>query len=100
HKSKVETALPGRRVAVNLGGLATEDLQRGDVVTVAGALKPTAALDVRLRLLPDAPKPLANATSVSFHTGTAEAVGNVTLLEGDSLLPGAEGWAQIRLRVP
>src|SRR5688572_4055624 len=72
HKSKVEVAVPGRRVAVNLGGLATEDLQRGDVVTVPGALRPTAALDVRLRLLPDAPKPLANATSVSFHSGRSE----------------------------
>src|SRR5688500_14672047 len=100
HKSKVEVAAPGRRVAVNLGGLATEQLQRGDVVTVPGALRPTAALDVRLRLLPDAPKPLANATSVSFHSGTAEAVGKVTLLEGDSLKPGAEGWAQVRLRAP
>jgi selenocysteine-specific elongation factor len=100
HKSKVETIPPGRRVAVNLGGLATEDLKRGDVVTVPGALKPTAALDVRLRLLPDAPKPLANASSLSFHTGTAEAVGKVTLLQGDSLAPGAEGWAQIRLRSP
>ncbi|HET7771036.1 MAG TPA: selenocysteine-specific translation elongation factor [Chloroflexota bacterium] len=100
HKSKVELAVPGRRVAVNLGGLATEDLQRGDVVTVPGALKPTAALDVRLRLLADAPKPLANASSVSFHSGTAEAVGKVTLLEGDALRPGADGWAQIRLRAP
>src|SRR5688500_7992661 len=100
HKSKVQVAAPGRRVAVNLGGLATEQLQRGDVITIPGALKPTAALDVRLRLLLDAPKPLANATSVSFHSGTAEAVGKVTLLEGDSLKPGAEGWAQVRLRAP
>jgi len=43
---------------------------------------------------------LANATSVGFHTGTAEAVGKVTLLEGDTLAPGAETWAQIRLRAP
>jgi len=100
HKAKVETAAPGRRVAVNLGGLATDDLKRGDVVTVPGAFKPTAALDVRLRLLADAPKPLANATSIGFHCGTAEAVGKVTLLEGDSLKPGAEAWAQVRLRSP
>jgi len=100
HKAKVEEALPGRRVAVNLGGLATEDLKRGDVVCVPGTLRPTAAIDVRLRLLPDAPRVLANATSVGFHTGTAEAVGKVTLLEEDALAPGAETWAQIRLRAP
>jgi selenocysteine-specific elongation factor len=100
HRSKIEEALPGRRVAVNLGGLATEDVQRGDVVTVPAALRPTTALDVRLRLLADAPRPLANATSVGFHSGTAEAVGKVTLLEGDALQPGGETWAQVRLRTP
>jgi selenocysteine-specific elongation factor len=100
HKAKLETALPGRRVAINLGGVSTDDVQRGEVVTVPGALRTTAALDVRLRLLPDASKPLANATSVGFHTGTAEAVGKVTLLDRDSLAPGQEAWAQIRLRAP
>jgi selenocysteine-specific elongation factor len=100
HKARVDRALPGRRVAVNLGGLATEEVQRGDVVTVPGALRPTAVLDVRLRLLPDAPRPLANATAVGFHTGTAEAVGKVTLLDRDSLAPGEETWAQVRLRAP
>ncbi|MDQ3702071.1 MAG: selenocysteine-specific translation elongation factor [Chloroflexota bacterium] len=100
HKSKIEVALPGRRVAVNLGGLATEDIQRGDVVTVPHGLRPTAALDVRLRLLAGVPKALANAAAVSFHTGTAEAVGKVTLLDRDSLTPGEETWAQVRLRTP
>jgi selenocysteine-specific elongation factor len=100
HQAKIEQALPGRRVAVNLGGLATEEVQRGDVVTVAGGLRPTAALDVRLRLLRDAPRPLGNATTVGFHSGTAEAVGKVTLLDRDALAPGEETWAQIRLRSP
>jgi selenocysteine-specific elongation factor len=100
HRTKVETAVPGRRVAVNLSGLATAEVQRGDVVALPGALRPTAAVDVRLRLLPDAPKPLANATSVGFHVGTAEAVGKVTLLDRDQLAPGQEAWAQVRLRSP
>ncbi len=100
HKSKVELALPGRRVAVNLGGVTTEEIQRGDVVTIPHGLRPTAALDVRLRLLAGLPRPLANATAVSFHSGTAEAVGKVTLLDRDSLAPGEETWAQVRLRSP
>jgi selenocysteine-specific elongation factor len=100
HQARIDLALPGRRVAVNLGGLATEEVQRGDVVTVAGGLRPTTALDVRLRLLRDAPRPLSNATTVGFHSGTAEAVGKVTLLDRDALAPGEETWAQIRLRSP
>ena len=100
HKAKVEVAPPGRRVAINLGGVSTEEVQRGDVVAAPGALRATTALDVRLRLLSDAPRPLANATAVGFHTGTAEAVGKVTLLDRDALGPGQEGWAQVRLRTP
>jgi selenocysteine-specific elongation factor len=100
HRSKLEEALPGRRVAINLGGVSTEQVQRGDVVTLPSGLRPTAVLDVRLRLVADAPRPLGNAASIGFHTGTAEAVGKVTLLEDDNLAPGAEGWAQIRLRTP
>ncbi|HEV2125933.1 MAG TPA: selenocysteine-specific translation elongation factor, partial [Chloroflexota bacterium] len=91
HKTKVEEALPGRRVAINLGGLSTEEIQRGEVVTVVGALRPTLVLDVRLRLLADAPKPLKNASAIGFHSGTTEAVGKATLLEGETLQPGTEG---------
>jgi selenocysteine-specific elongation factor len=54
----------------------------------------------RSRLLRDAPRPLANATAIGFHTGTAEAVGKVTLLDRDTLAPGAETWAQVRLQSP
>jgi selenocysteine-specific elongation factor len=100
HRSKVELAPPGRRVAINVGGLSTEEVKRGDVISLPGALRPTMAVDVRLRLLPDAAKPLANAAAVGFHTGTAEAVGKVTLLDRDALEPGDEAWAQVRLRTP
>ncbi len=100
HKSKIEVAPPGRRVAVNLGGLSTEELRRGDVVAAPGTLQATQAIDVRLRLLREAPRPLANATTVALHAGTAEVAGRITLLDRDRLAPGEEAWAQIRLRAP
>ena len=100
HKTKIEQVLPGRRVAINLGGVSTEDLARGAVVATPGWLRATRRLDLRLRLLPDAPRPLRNAAVVSLHTGTTEVVAKVTLLEQDRLLPGAEGWAQLHLHAP
>jgi selenocysteine-specific elongation factor len=112
HKRKVETALPGTRVAVNLTGVAVEQLQRGDVVTTPGWLEPTLLVDGRLRLLasPDTldsggigasrPKPLAHNSEVSFHTGAAEAEARVRLLESDALSPGATGWVQVQLAAP
>lgn len=100
HKRKEEVALPGSRVAVNLAGLAVADLERGDVLTTPGWLTPTTLLDARLRLLPDLAKPIAHNLEVSFHTGTAEVLGRLRLLEGDTLAPGDSAWVQIELRAP
>jgi len=100
HKRKVETALPGTRVAVNLTGVAVEQLQRGDVVTTPGWLEPTLLVDGRLRLLASRPKPLAHNSEVSFHTGAAEVEARVRLLENDTLAPGATGWVQVQLAAP
>ena len=99
HKHRVEMAEPGTRVAVNLVGLATEDLRRGQVVTVPGWLRPTQALDVSVRALPAA-RPIPHNAVVTFHTGSAEASARLVLLESDRLEPGETGWAQLRLGEP
>jgi selenocysteine-specific elongation factor len=100
HKHKTETAPPGGRVAVNLGGLAVEDLRRGQVVTTPGWLQPTARIDARLHLLPDAPKPLAQNTLLDFFAGAAESSCRVTLLDTEKLEPGRAGWVTLRLAEP
>lgn len=100
HKRKVEVALPGSRVAVNLASLATEELQRGDVVTLPGWLRPTKAVDVKLRVLRAAPKPLEHGDELTFHTGAAEGVAKLALLDAERLEPGQSGWAQLRLTDP
>ncbi|MBI2885889.1 MAG: selenocysteine-specific translation elongation factor [Chloroflexi bacterium] len=100
HKHKVEQALPGNRVAANLAGLSTEQVARGDVVTTPGWLRPTATVDVRLRLLPDLPRPLAHNASLTFHSLASEVPAKVRLLDAPELPPGQTGWAQLRLQRP
>ncbi|MFI5266416.1 MAG: selenocysteine-specific translation elongation factor [Chloroflexota bacterium] len=100
HNRKVEVAPPGGRTAVNLAGLTLEDVRRGDVVAHPGQLKPTRALDVKLRLIPDALRGLENNDEVDLFAGAAEALARVTLLEGKELRPGEEGWVRLRLREP
>jgi selenocysteine-specific elongation factor len=97
HKKKLELVPAGTRTAVNLGGLAVDDLYRGQVLGEAGALRPTRALDAQLRLIKDA-HPIRHNTRVSFHTGAAETLARVALLDCDELLPGAEAWVQLRLQ--
>jgi len=100
HGRKVETAVPGRRTAVNLAGLAVEQLERGMVVTTPGSLKPVTAVDVRLRAVRYTGRAIRHNLSLTFHTGSAEVEGKLLLLDRDALPAGEEGWAQIRLSAP
>ena len=100
HKTKVQTAVPGSRVAVNLVGVSTEEVRRGQVVTASGWLKPTTVVDVNLAVLADAPHPLAHGAILTFHSGSAEVEARVLLLQGQALAPGEAGWAQLRLMDP
>ena len=100
HKARIDTASPGSRVAANLLGIATSELKRGDVLTNPGWLIPTTMLDVKLHLLPYLHRPLRHNATVSFHTGTAEAMAKVRLLDKEELKPGEAGWAQLTLDKP
>jgi selenocysteine-specific elongation factor len=100
HKSKIDMASPGSRVAANLVGVTTARLQRGDVVTRPGWLKPASFLTVRLKLIPYLQRPLRHGAEVSFHTLAAEAMAKVRLLERDELRPGDSTWAQLTLEKP
>jgi selenocysteine-specific elongation factor len=100
HRTKVERALPGSRTAVNLSGIEVEEVERGDVLTVPGWLRPTTLLDAKLRMPPDAPAPLEQNDEVDFFVGTSETLARVTLLDAERLDPGQVGWVQLRLQEP
>jgi selenocysteine-specific elongation factor len=97
HRKKLETIPAGTRTAVNLTGLAVEDLRRGQVLAAPGSFRPTRAVDARLRLIRDA-HPIKHNTEVSFHTGAAETLAKLALLDRDELGPGEEAWVQLRLQ--
>ncbi len=100
HKSRIEVAQPGSRIAANLVGIATTQLQRGDVVVRPGWLKPTTMLSARFRLLAYQPRPLRHNAELSFFSGAAETIAKVRLLEADELRPGESGWIQLLLDRP
>jgi selenocysteine-specific elongation factor len=100
HKRKIEAALPGSRVAINLVGVSTDDLERGDVVTTPGWLVPTQLVDARLDYLADAPRELRHNQEVEFFSGAAQVIAHVRLLGARSLAPAQHGWIQLRLAHP
>ncbi len=99
HGQAAERAHAGQRTAVNLAGIATEELERGMVLAAPDLFEPSERVDVRLTLLPSAP-PLRDRARVHFHQGTAETVAEVRLLEAERLQPGGEAFAQLRLQKP
>jgi len=100
HKTRINATTTGSRVAVNLVGVATSQLQRGDVLTKPGWLVPVTMLSVQLHLLPYIRRPLSHNASVSFHTGATETMAKVRLLEKEKLEAGDTTWAQLVLSKP
>ena len=100
HKKGQTEAQPGTRVAANIINVSQDEVARGEVLTTEGWLRPTDAMDVRLRVITDAPHALRHNMFVTVHTGSSEVVGRLRLLEQDTLEPGESGWAQIKLDAP
>lgn len=100
HKAKIDEAVPGSRVAINLTGVDRDEVLVGEVVTLPGWLRPTVLVDVQLRYLADVSQPLRHNTEVDFFSGAAEVPAHVRLLGAETLSPGEMGWAQLRLSQP
>jgi len=100
HGVSVPAARAGQRTAVVLAGLATDEVPRGTWVMEPDTLQPSHMLDVRLRVLPDAPRKLKHRQRIRFHLGASEILARLFLLEGDSLAAGKDALAQLRLESP
>ncbi|MDP2372765.1 selenocysteine-specific translation elongation factor [Reyranella sp.] len=94
-----EVGRAGERCALNLAGprLSREAIRRGDWVVSPELHVPADRLDVRLKLLASEGQPLKHWSPVHVHLGSAHVMGRVALLEGDRLVPGASGLAQLVL---
>jgi selenocysteine-specific elongation factor len=100
HDRPVEEVHRGMRAAINLAGVKHEDVVRGQELATPGYLQPSRVVTVRLHCLADVKKPVKHRAPVRFHVGTAEIMGMVSLLDGDTVQPGEWGLAQLFLEEP
>ncbi len=98
YNQAVETVAPGSRVAVNIAGISSDQVKRGDMLTSPGQLRPSAMVDAQFSQLADLDRPLEHNAEVKFFCGASESIAKVRLLDAEQLYPGDEGWLQIRLR--
>jgi selenocysteine-specific elongation factor len=97
HGAAVDRAIAGHRAALNLGGVAVDDLARGDLLAHPGRIAASHILDVELRHLATAPGPLGPRTKVLVHHGTAQVLASLALVDRDELAPGDTALAQLRI---
>jgi selenocysteine-specific elongation factor len=100
YSRSVEKAVAGERSAVNLQGIETSSIERGDVLTKLNTLKPSQLIDAYLEYLPDALRPLKHRTKQRFHIGTTLTNASIFLLDREELVPGEGGFVQLRLERP
>ncbi|MBI5950761.1 MAG: selenocysteine-specific translation elongation factor [Chloroflexi bacterium] len=98
HKRKEDRAVLGSRTAVNISGVDTESIRRGEMVVHPNQYQPTRRLDARFRLLKDASASVKHGDEVKFFVGASETIATLRLLGTEELLPGKEGWIQLELR--
>jgi selenocysteine-specific elongation factor len=87
HGAPVATAEAGQRVAVNLAGVRSRDVARGDVLSAHGAVVATTVLDCRLDV-----RDAEHGQRVQVHHGTRHSAARMAHLREDL-------W-QLRLEAP
>jgi selenocysteine-specific elongation factor len=98
HHRDAELGVSGTRTALNLPELSTsDDIRRGDVVTLAELGGPSEMLDVVLEISPRANHPLKDGAQVRVHHGSSNVYGKVAFLSHKKLVAGERALAQLRL---
>jgi len=100
YSSSEERARAGHSAAINLTDLAVEDVHRGYVVATPGFFRPTRMLAATLECLPGLGWSLEDRLEIRLHTGTVEALGELVLLDCESVEPGGKALIQLRLEEP
>jgi selenocysteine-specific elongation factor len=100
HGAPLAAATPARRVAVNLAGVATHQVARGDVLVLPGQWAATRTADCRLRCLAAAPGPLRARGAYLLYAGAAEAAVRLQPIDAAEVRPGQDALVRLHLERP
>jgi len=113
HGQGVEQASAGQRVALNLVGVAKDEVERGMVITTPGLLHPIRRFNAQFTYLADPARlrSLKSGITVHLHHASTTVLARLLILEEESegaappsskpeLAPGQSGFIQLRLLEP
>ncbi len=93
-------AIAGDRCAVNVVGVATEHVRRGDWLVAPTTLASSCNVVVDLTILEDFPRPLRHWLPVHAYHATSHAEGHVALLDSNRPAPGQSAMVELVLQSP
>jgi selenocysteine-specific elongation factor len=97
HGAPLPAASPARRLAVNLAGVTTGQVARGDVLALPGQWAATRTADCRLRCLAGAPGPLRGRGAYLLYAGAAETAVRLQPLDAYEVRPGQDALVRLHL---
>jgi selenocysteine-specific elongation factor len=103
HDRPSASGVAGQRCALNLAGLARDQVQRGDWIVAPPAVLATQRLDARFTLLPGEPQALRSGTAVRVHLGAAHVGARIVMIgaadapAGSVVEPGQTAIVQLVL---
>ena len=100
YRQATKTARAGHSTAINLSDVEHRSVSRGCAACAPGFFHPARMLGARLTALPSLSFPVVDRMRVRVHLGTAEALGEVVLLDRQEHAPGESGLVQLRLEEP
>ena len=100
YHERSDVARAGHSTALNLGDVDHQRVARGDVVAAPGYFRASSLVGAQFRALRSLGRPVTNRMQVRVHTGTADALGELVLLDKQELAPGEEGLVQFRMLEP
>jgi selenocysteine-specific elongation factor len=98
HATSMASASPGRRLAVNLTGVAHREVVRGDALVRPGQWAPTRMLDASLHVLPGLDHEVTRRGAHVLYVGSGEHPVRLRVLGPDTIAPGETG--AVRLHLP
>jgi selenocysteine-specific elongation factor len=97
HGAPLASAAPARRLAVNLAGVATGQVARGDVLVLPGQWAATRTADCRLRCLAGAAGPLRARGAYLLYAGATETAVRLQPIDAHEVRPGQDALVRLHL---
>ncbi|MGI9622467.1 MAG: selenocysteine-specific translation elongation factor [Acidimicrobiales bacterium] len=100
HHQQVDEAVPGSRLAVNLGGVDHDELTRGDVLVLEGQWHQTTQVDAEVSILEQLDHEVSRRGAHLMYLGSGEHPVRMRILGPAALNPGETGQVRLHLTKP